>query len=883
MTSESDRVPAWRRYLRFWRADAPGDVGDELDFHLQSAIDELVASGMSPDEARVLARHKFGDIDGIRDTLRNLSQQRERRMSRSEWLSAFRQDLVFGLRQLRKTPGFTAVAVLTLALGIGANSAIFSVVYSVLLKPLPYASADRIVRLGQRNGADEIWWIPFGNFETWRTRTTAFEAVGAIWGQGTITLTGQGEPTSIRSAVASAGYWKAVFIPPVLGRYFSDAEDREGGPPVAIISSALWQTKFNADPNIVGRVITLNAKPHTVIGVAPSAYLTQPPVEAIWLPLAPPAWRLADYGDHELTVYGLLKPTATGAVAAKQLQALEGPLAREHPHNRYDGGAVVRPMVEDLVGNQRARLYLLLGAVTLVLLIACGNIANLLLARATVRRGEIAIRGALGATRGRIVMQLLAESLLLAVGGAVLGLGVAAAAMRFLVTAPAQIPRLQNTSLNGAVLAFTLVLAVACALVFGLIPAWRAARLDLQRTLRDAGRERAGERERLRWVLVVTELCVAQVLLIGAGLLIRSSIELDAVPIGFDTHNLLALSTGLPSARYPTAAQVEAGFQQMETAIAAIPGVTSVGRTQVAPIYSGGWDWTAMREGSDGHDEGAVGSDMRFVAPNYFATLGLRLLRGRDFTRGDGATAPPVAIVSRGLATRLYGTADPIGRRISNSGGKSWMEVVGVVGDMHADGVKQEPPLELYMPTTQRGNSSYTLLVRGGVPVTTLVPAIRKAVASVDPLISLSNVSTMDQALEKTLAMDHFTKWLLVLLGATGLVLAVVGVYGVIAYFVTQRTHELGIRLALGASASELRWLVVKQGMLVGAAGVALGAVVSLAASRLLEAMLFGVTPRDPITFAAVTGMLVAVAMAASYIPARRATRIDPLEALRSS
>jgi putative ABC transport system permease protein len=373
------------------------------------------------------------------------------------------------------------------------------------------------------------------------------------------------------------------------------------------------------------------------------------------------------------------------------------------------------------------------------------------------------------------------------------------------------------------------------------------------------------------------------VLLIGAGLLIRSSIELDAVPIGFDTHNLLALSTGLPSARYPTAAQVEAGFQQMETAIAAIPGVTSVGRTQVAPIYSGGWDWTAMREGSDGHDEGAVGSDMRFVAPNYFATLGLRLLRGRDFTRGDGATAPPVAIVSRGLATRLYGTADPIGRRISNSGGKSWMEVVGVVGDMHADGVKQEPPLELYMPTTQRGNSSYTLLVRGGVPVTTLVPAIRKAVASVDPLISLSNVSTMDQALEKTLAMDHFTKWLLVLLGATGLVLAVVGVYGVIAYFVTQRTHELGIRLALGASASELRWLVVKQGMLVGAAGVALGAVVSLAASRLLEAMLFGVTPRDPITFAAVTGMLVAVAMAASYIPARRATRIDPLEALRSS
>ncbi|MGH7619062.1 MAG: FtsX-like permease family protein, partial [Gemmatimonadaceae bacterium] len=529
-------------------------------------------------------------------------------------------------------------------------------------------------------------------------------------------------------------------------------------------------------------------------------------------------------------------------------------------------------------------LYLLLGAVALVLLIACGNIANLLLARATSRRGEIAIRGALGASRGRIVMQMLAESLLLAIGGAVLGLGVAAVGMRFLVSAPAQIPRLEDTSLNAPVLAFTLAIAMACAIVFGLVPAIRAARLDLQQTLRDAGRDsRAAGRERLRRVLVMSELCVAQVLLVGAGLLIRSSIELNSVPIGFNTHNLLAFSVGLPQARYPKIAQMEAGFQQMETALAAIPGVTSVGRTQVAPIYGGGWDWTAMREGSDGHDEGAAGADMRFVAPNYFSTLGLGLLRGRDFARSDGADAPPVAVISRGLATRLYGNADPIGRRISNSGGKQWMEVVGVVADMHADGVKSEPPLELYMPTVQRGNSSYTFLVRGGVPVTTLMPAIRRAVASVDPLVSLANVSTMDDALGKTLAMDRFTKWLLVALGATGLVLAIVGVYGVIAYFVTQRTHELGVRLALGAQAAEVRWLVVRQGLALGVMGVALGAAVSFAASRLLQSFLFGVSPRDPITFAAVTGLLVVVAVAASYIPARRATRIDPLEALRSS
>jgi putative ABC transport system permease protein len=881
---DDSRIPSWRRYLRFWRSDPASDVGDELEFHLQSLAEELVAAGLTQDDARAEARRRIGDVEELRRTLNTLSQQRERRMARTEWLDAFRHDLVFGLRQLRKSPAFTAVAVLTLALGIGANSAIFSVVYSVLLQPLPYAHADRIVRIGQRNGADDRMAIPFGNVEAWRTQTTAFDAVGAMWYAGGGTLTGQGDPRTIAGRSMSADFWKALFIPPVAGRYFTHEDDREGAPQVTVLSHALWLSQFNGDRNVVGRVITLDGQPVTIIGVAPPEYILAPPNEVLFRPIAAPAWRLNDYGDHEFTVYGLLKPGASAAVAVKQIEQIERPLAEAHPHNGYDGGAVVRPLVDDIVGDQRLRLYLLLGAVGLVLLIACGNIANLLLARATVRRGEIAVRGALGATRARIVMQMLSESLLLAVGGALLGLAIASVGMRFLVSAPAQIPRLQTTTLNGPVVGFTLALSIVCAVVFGLVPALRAARLDLQQTLRDSTRDaRAGARERLRGLLVVSELCVAQVLLIGAGLLIRSSMVTMSVPVGFDTHNLLALSIGLPDSRYRDDVRVESAFQQIEGAIAAVPGVKSVGRTQVAPIFRGGWDWTAQREGSDGHDDGAVDSDMRFVSPNYFATLGLRVLRGRAFTAADGPQGLHVAIVSRGLAKRLYGNADPIGRRISNSGGKSWLEIVGVVDDMHADGLKENPPRELYMPTTQRGNTGYTLLVRGSVPVTTLVPAIRRAVASVDPLLALSGVATMDQALDKSLAMDRFTKWLLVLLGGTGLVLAMVGVYGVIAYFVTQRTHELGVRLALGASASGLRWLVVRQGLVLAGTGVALGALASLMASRLLESMLFGVTPRDPITFGVVTALLVVVAVGASYIPARRATRIDPLEALRST
>jgi putative ABC transport system permease protein len=817
----------------------------------------------------------------------HIDERTMRTRHRLELFDAIMQDVRFGARQLLRNPGFTAIAVLTLALGIGANTAIFSVIYSVILRPLPYANADRVLKLNQRNGANPMCCLPFGNYDRWHSGSTnVFEALGAVM-YTAATLTGRGDATRLPAISASADYWRAMYIPPAAGRYFSDAEDREGGPKVVVLSYALWQNRFGGDPAVIGQNITLGAQPYTVVGVAAPEYVLAPPMERIWLPLAPPAWRLNDFADHELSVYGLLKPGVSEEQALRVLAQIDGPLAAQHPHSGYDGGVQASSIVDSVVGPHRARLYMLLGAVVLVLLIACGNIANLLLARATIRRGEMAIRGALGASRGRITMQLLVESVLLSLAGAALGLGIAVAGMRFLLSSPVQIPRLHETTLNGPVLAFTLALAVTCAVVFGLVPALRASRLDLQQTLREGGREsRGAARERLRRTLVITELCVAQVLLIGAGLLIRSALFVEGLPPGFDTRNLLAMQISLPDARYATHERQDAALQQIEDALAAIPGVQSAGRALVAPIYGFGWDWTAAREGSNGHDEGAVDANMRNASPNYFATLGVHMLRGRAFSRQDTPDSPPVAIVSRGLAKRLYGDADPLGHRISNSASSKtpvWREIVGVVDDMRARGLTEEIPYELYIPSTQWVNPSQTYVIRGAVPVTTLVPAIRRAVASVDPLLALGDVSTMEQALSKQFAMSRFTTWLLALLGATGLVLAAVGVYGVISYFVTQRRHEFGVRMALGASPTTVRWMVVRQAMIVATIGVVAGAILAAFAVRVLGTMLYGVGAHDPLTFAGVAALLLVVGVLASYVPARRATRIDPLEALRSA
>jgi putative ABC transport system permease protein len=577
--------------------------------------------------------------------------------------------------------------------------------------------------------------------------------------------------------------------------------------------------------------------------------------------------------------------------ATHELSTIERGLAKQYPNSGFDD-VQVHSYADDLVGSDnRTLLFTLLGAVGLVLLIACANVANLLIARGGTRRTEIAIRGALGASRGRIVAQLLVESLLLGVAGGALGLAVAWAGVRFLVTSPVNMARLGSSTLNTQVIAFTFALAVACAIVFGLFPALHAARLDLQQTLRDGGREgSSSSRQRMRGLLVVGELCLAQVLLIGAALLIRSAALVAAVPAGFSTDNLMIVNIGLPPARYRQPGALEAGFRRLDEAIAAVPGVRAVGRTSLAPVVGGQWwNCNVWRPGSNGHDDGARIANMRSANDTYFPMLGTPLLRGRNFNNTDVASGAPVVIITSQLAHDLYGDKDPLGQLVSsciggNPSSPLWRTVIGVVGDTRARGRATEPPSEMYMPSSQwQENSQMAFLVRGAVPVTTLTPAIRRAIASVDPLLALSGrPTTMDAAFAKLQALPRFTMWLLILLGVTGLALAIVGVYGVIAYFVSQRTHEFGVRMALGAPRPSLLWMVVKEGVVLGVLGVVAGTVAAYGMTRFLARFLFGITTHDPWTYGAVAAGLALVAGAASYLPALRATKVDPVEAIRA-
>jgi putative ABC transport system permease protein len=874
--------------LPFSRDRVRSDVNTELNFHLEGRIEELVASGMSREDAQREAQARFGDRGLVEAQVQQIDFSIHRRLALRERIDVIRQDLVFALRQLRKSPGFTLVAVLTLALGIGANTAIFSVIDGVLLKPLPYENGDRLVTISEGSGGDSWNAITFGDYATWRARQSSFEVIGASWGSPPLTLTSAGDPTPVATGRASADYWKAMHIPPVRGRYFTDAESSEGGPPVVIVSYALWQHRLGADPAIIGRTLTLNGLARVVVGVASPEYILYPPAERLWVPLVIPASKNVDHTDHELSVFGLVRTGVPLERARGEIASLQKDVASQFKDAGVASQVRVQSVAETIVGPERPLILTLLGAVSLVLLIVCANVANLLIARAAVRRGEIAIRAALGASRARIVSQLLVESLVLGLAGGMLGIGVAVAGVRFLITSPVAVPRLQDVQVDGAVLAFALMLSVGCAVVFGLLPALRTARLDLQQTLRDGGRESSGAvRERSRAVLVIGELCLTQVLVIAAGLLIRSAILLQSVSPGFATDNLLVTNIVLPGAKYASDDAREAAFQRIQDAVAAVPGVTSVGRTLIAPIHGGGWNCQAWHEGADHNDPSAVISNVRTADPNFFKAIGAPLLLGRAFTNADAANAPHVVIVNQTLARKLFGNANPVGRHMGScvfSGDQPvWLEVVGVTGDMRANGLAREAPAELYVPTTQFVNGYNAYVIRGSVPVATLLPAVRRAVASVDPALALSGVSSMDDAIGRTLALPRFTMWLLILLGGIGLILALVGVYGVISYVVTQRTREVGIRIALGADATGIQWMLVRQGLTLGLTGVVIGSAASLATTRYLGSLMFGVTGHDPVTFGAVAVLLILVAVCASWIPARRATRIDPLVALRGN
>ncbi|HYY56574.1 MAG TPA: ABC transporter permease [Pyrinomonadaceae bacterium] len=804
------------------------------------------------------------------------------------------QDLRYGLRTLSKTPGFTLAAVLALALGIGANSAIFSVANAVLLKPLPYSEPERLVMIWGdlfKPGLDEIG-ASAPEFNDYREQGHVFESL-ACYTEGGFNLSGEGEPERISGAYVSADLFPLLGVGPTLGRTFAVEEDQPGRDQVVVLSHSLWQRRFAADRSIVGKTVGINGKSMTVVGVMPSAFQFPDREVEIWKPLALDAEDRSEQsrGSHYLNVIARLKPGVSVEQAQAEIKGIAERIRQQHP-DQYDNGfgAKIVSRHEQVVGPIRPVLLILLGTVGFVLLIACANVANLLFARAATREREMAIRTALGAGRWRIVRQLLTESLLLSLAGGAGGLLLALWGVDLLVAlAPVDIPRLSEVRLDGRVLGFTLLVSLLTGGLFGLAPALRLSKPDLQESLKDGARG-AGEgfrRQRMRNLLVVSEVALSLVLLIGAGLMIRSFLQVQKISPGFNPDRVLTMRLSLPQSKYAEAKQQRAFFEQLTARVSALPGVESVGAVNFLPMSKSGNMWSFAIEGRGN----AVGPNLHFrmISPDYFRTLSIPLDRGRQFTEQDREGAPPVAVINETMARTFFPGEDPLGKRIKLASMTSpfpWLAVVGVVGDVKHYGLDEETKPELYVsylqPLLPNFNvSSLFLAVRTTAEPAGLAAAVRREVAVLDKDQPVADIKTMEERLSESVAPRRFNMLLLAIFAALALILAAVGIYGVMSYSVTQRTHEIGVRMALGAQGSDVLRLVVGQGMILALAGVALGLLGAFALTRVMKTLLFNVSASDPLTFAGVAFVLSAVALLACLIPARRATRVDPMEALR--
>jgi putative ABC transport system permease protein len=802
-------------------------------------------------------------------------------------MQTFWQDLRYGARTLLKNPGFTLIAVLTLALGIGANTAIFSVVNALLFRPLPFHQPERLVWIantGTTGGLSSVT-SRVANFNDWRAQNKSFEDLGAYFAffdYGGYNLIGAGEPERVIGVGVSQNFFSLLGVAPLLGRSFNEEEARWNGTPAVILSHAYWVRRFAADPNVVGRALTLNDKSTTVVGVMPPTFdfaSTFSPGSRVDILTAFPLTQETDRWGNTLAVIGRLKPGVTIAQAQTEFDLLNQQLKQAHP-DRWRWGAKLSGLQEQISGKFRRAFLVLFGAVGCVLLIACTNLSNLLLARAATRRKEIAVRIALGASRARLVRQMLTESLLLAGGGALLGLPLAFAATRALAASKAfSIPLLQTAKLDGTALGFTLLVAFATGLIFGLVPAWQISGADVHEDLKDASRGSSVGKQRawVREALVISEVALACMLLVGAGLLIRSFQRLLEVDLGFRPEQAAAwrIETG---ERFRENAPRVAFYNQLIRAVETVPGVESVGLTDALPLGRNR-SWGARAKGETYAEGQAPIAFPRIIDPGYLKTMRISLRAGRDFTAHDTEESEKVVIINETMARRLWPGKNAVGQIAVL--GRGDHRVIGVVGNVRHAALEQEAGLEMYLPITQYASGSIELVVRTKLPTESLAPSVRTALSQVDPKLPTAEFQTLGQLVDQATSPKRLVTLLLGGFSLLALILAALGIYGVISYAVTQRTHELGIRMALGASVTDVLKLVIGQGMRPVVLGLTLGLVAAIALTRLMASLLFGVSATDPVTFASITLILAAVALLACYLPARRASKVDPVIALR--
>ena len=804
------------------------------------------------------------------------------------------QDIRYGIRVLARKPAFTVIAVLTLALGIGANTAIFTVVDASLIRSLPYKNSERLVQLWETRQAGDIKQMDasYPDYLDWGGQSDAIEEICGYtgWG-GSFTLTGRDTPERIEGARVTASFFSVLGVEPILGRSFLPGEDRPGAEPTVILSYALWQRKFGADPNIIGQRLILDGDGHTVLAVLPRSFQFAPMGQAeLWVPLRPMEFQMNKRYMHWLDVIVRLKPGVSIEQAQAQMDIVAARIEKESPDSHTGAGIRIVPLHDQVVGSVRPALIVLLCAVGLVLLIACANVANLLLVRAAARRKEIGIRLALGATRWRLVRQLLSESLLLSLAGAGVGLLLAEWGVELLIAViPASqlssMPYLEGLSINARVFSYAGVLSLATGIIFGLVPALQSSKLDLQAAIKDGGRSSAGaDRKRIRSLLVVSEIALAMVLLAGAGLMIKSTLRLLEVKLGFNPENVMTMQLELPGSKYSEDNQARAFNQQLLERIEALPGVASAATINSIPMQPGPGGGLLV-EGQPPPPSGQkLGTSMRVVSSDYFRTMSVSLIQGRYFTDRDNEASPDVLIINNALRNRLFADQDAIGRRIIFAGGEPKpFEIVGVVDDERIIALDEEPAYITYRPYLQEPWNRSSLVVRTKGDPESITSAVHGEVQAIDPDLALYSVTTLKQFIADTpqAFLRRYPALLMGVFAAVALILASVGIYGIISYSVSQRTSEIGIRMALGAQRRDIFKLIVGEGLMLILIGIAIGLAAAIGLTRFLSSLLFGVSATDPLTFIVISLILTGVALGACFVPARRATKVDPMVALR--